>query len=68
MRECKTCGTVLDGAGRYRGHNRHERRCRKATPAERAHYKRGGRWPRAGEKVRPLPPEVPEPPPTGGAR
>ena len=63
MRECNTCGTILDGGGKFRGHGRHERRCARATPEERAHYKRIGQWPKAGQTLRPLPPEVSEAPP-----
>jgi len=63
MRECKTCGIVLEGVGRYRGSSRHERKCQLSTPAERAHYKRVGHWPKKGQRVKPLPPEVPEAPP-----
>ena len=63
MRECKTCGIVLEGTSRYRGSSRHEKKCKSATPAERAHFKRLGHWPKPGQTVKPLPPEVPEAPP-----
>ena len=68
MRECKTCGIVLYGPSGYRGNKRHEKRCARATPAERAHYKRLGHWPKPGQTVRPLPAEVPEPPPVDEVR
>ena len=70
MRECKTCGTILDGLNSFGGTSRHDKRCRRSTPAERAEYKRTGLWPRKGWKPRKaqhaqLPPEVPEAPPLG---
>lgn len=67
MRECKTCGIIIDPLGRPRGSMLHEDRCSRSTPEERAHYKRIGHWPKVGQRLRPLPPELPEPPPTGGA-
>ena len=63
MRECETCGIVLVGPNRYRGSSRHERKCKHATPEERSHFKRLGHWPKKGQRVKPLPPEVPEAPP-----
>ena len=66
MIECKTCGTVLDGGGWHRGARRHKKRCAIASPRERAYYKRLGVWPRPGTSLKPLPQEVPEPPPTTG--
>ena len=46
MRTCKTCGTVLDTAAKFRGASRHEKRCKNATPEERKKFKEIGHWPR----------------------
>ena len=66
MRLCKTCGMVLS-ITRYKGSNKHIKKCAAATPEERAHFKRLGHWPKPGQTVKPLPAEVPEPPPMGAA-
>jgi hypothetical protein len=52
-RRCTFCGTRLHPISPYAEDcpsiGRHQERCRKASPAERAFYRDHRRWPRAGQ-------------------
>ncbi len=61
MRECKTCGFIMD-ASRYSNAVKHIKRCSHSSPSERKYFKRMGNWPKKVQ-LKPLPPEVPEAPP-----
>jgi len=52
MFECPTCKVVLDGSDKYRGSNRHVRKCKAASDKDREYFKANLHWPKKRRIVR----------------